>query len=338
MKKNRWMAEVTMLLGLAFFAGCGDDDSFTPVSRDRDYDYVLSSTGEFEEYECNKAREGRVAVVGRDNDRFTCEYDESESVYIWAGESDTLTAEGDEFVRSEASSGGSSSSEESSSSSVAMSSSRVVFIAPETKEDFFNPDIDYGEMTDERDGKTYRTVTIGENVWMAENLNYADSSLNALLEGNSRCYDGDTSECELYGRLYNRAAAMDDTTCAFGNDCDLGDEVIRGVCPEGWHIPTKAETQEILDLAKKKAAPLRSSVGWYSYVEGVDELGLSLVGTGGYVEGTGYKSRGEYTYFWVIGSDAYQTYLLVRNEDDEAYINTYSDKELYYPVRCVKDE
>jgi len=49
----------------------------------------------------------------------------------------------------------------------------------------FNPDIDYGTMTDERDGKTYKTVKIGDQIWMVENLNYADSTKTPSLKGKS---------------------------------------------------------------------------------------------------------------------------------------------------------
>ena len=101
-----------LLLGTAFFAGCGDDDDFTPVARDRGYDYALTSTKEFADYPCNDVREGREAVVGRDKESYYCQFDYRDSVYIWAGYDDTLTATGKEFVRRE-----SSSSSQASSSS-----------------------------------------------------------------------------------------------------------------------------------------------------------------------------------------------------------------------------
>lgn len=55
--------------------------------------------------------------------------------------------------------------------------------------DYFNPDVEYGELIDNRDGRKYKTVTIGDQVWMAENLNYAREDLNGYLIGNNWCYN-----------------------------------------------------------------------------------------------------------------------------------------------------
>ena len=354
----------------AFLAGCGDDD-FTPVSKNRGYDYAFTSSKEFANYPCNEMREGREAIVGRDKDSYFCEFDEIDSVYIWAGYNDTLTAMGKEFVRKDASSSSceSSSSEDddgssssrysssyssssyrssssysssysSSSSSARSSSSSLNWeeLKPRLteKDEQLNPDIEYGTMTDPRDGKTYKTVDVEGTIWMAENLNYTDHEV-----GKSYCFKGDEEICKLYGRFYSRDAAMNSSKCEYGASCLLGNDPIQGVCPDGWHIPTYSETQALVTLAGKKAQPLMSTIGWGTedslYINpGVDTYGLSFVGTGQYDTKDGYNDIGEYAFMWVYYQSSDMYYLLIRGKDNEAFINDFDGYEANFSVRCVK--
>ena len=89
------------------------------------------------------------------------------------------------------------------------------------KKDRFNPDFAYDSIVDARDGKVYRTTKIGDQVWMAENLNYADSVSTPSLRGKSFCPDNEESHCDIGGRLYTWAAAMDsiETGCGSHTRC-----------------------------------------------------------------------------------------------------------------------
>jgi hypothetical protein len=101
-------------------------------------------------------------------------------------------------------------------------------------------------------GKTYKTVNIGEQVWMAENLNYNASG--------SVCYNYDPSNCDKYGRLYNWATA-------------------KIVCPAGWHLPSDAEWDALMTAVGGSSiagTKLKSRNGWNNNGNGTDESGFRL--------------------------------------------------------------
>ena len=110
-----------------------------------------------------------------------------------------------------------------------------------------NPEVEYGWLYDARDNHAYSTVKIGEQTWMAENLNYEykiDSAGKVVVYGNG-C---DVDNCEVYGRYYTYAAAMDSAAAFSENGKGCGHKVdctpvypVPGICPEGWHIPDTTE-------------------------------------------------------------------------------------------------
>ena len=376
MKKFQLLAGLRSLIvassvSVLLLTACGDDDSFSPVSRNRGYDYAYTSTKGLSETPCNEVREGREAVIGRDKDRYECRFDRTDSIYIWVGEYDTLTAEGREFSRPESSSSsdeessdsegssssvrGSSSSEESSSSryssssysSSSYSSSRYSSsslkqdgnsLGLESKEDLFNPDIDYGTMTDPRDGKVYRTVVVNGLTWLAENLNFYDTT-DYPLSKRSHCYNDDEKNCELLGRLYARDAVMNDRHCSFGELCDLGLGPVQGICPDGWHIPTKVEVEGLISfVGKNNAREIMSVNGWSSSISPLrDTYGLSFAGEGN-VSGTEFVALGWYGHTWIYVASISQNYFVIQGVENYLFLNDYSDKEVYVATRCIKGE
>ncbi|MDA3853143.1 MAG: FISUMP domain-containing protein, partial [Bacteroidales bacterium] len=120
----------------------------------------------------------------------------------------------------------------------------IVYYAPEV------PPATSGTFTDSRDNNTYNWVTIGEQVWMAENLAYLPRvHSNALFaNADSACYgvygyDGtdvtaakDSANYSTYGVLYNWYAAM-----AGASSSDASPSGVQGVCPTGWHLPSDDE-------------------------------------------------------------------------------------------------
>ena len=168
--------------------------------------------------------------------------------------------------------------------------------------------------TDSRDGKTYKTVKIGEQIWMAENLNY-DASGN-------KCYDNRVANCEKYGRLYDWNTALE-------------------ACPSGWHLPSLDEYEALDNTVgggNTAAKKLKSASGWNNNGNGTDEYGFSAL-PGGYGDSDGsFFSVGETGDWWIAsehsGDDAYYRRMLYVYES--THWHNYSKSSLR-SVRCVKD-
>lgn len=105
-----------------------------------------------------------------------------------------------------------------------------------------------GSMTDARDGNTYQTVKLADQVWMAENLRYLPAQHTDISSTEPRYYvmfDHDAKTelgagfLDAYGAYYNLPAALQ------GDDALKPGEIrrVRGACPEGWHLPSQAEWQ-----------------------------------------------------------------------------------------------
>lgn len=97
-----------------------------------------------------------------------------------------------------------------------------------------NNDDDTNMLIDARDGKVYKTVTIGSQTWMAENLNYHTA--------NSWCYENKTAFCTAYGSLYDWETAMNRE-----GSSAKGSERVKGICPEGWHLPGDEEWEILIN-------------------------------------------------------------------------------------------
>ena len=208
---------------------------------------------------------------------------------------------------------------------------------------------EYGTLTDKRDGHTYKTVQIGEQVWMAENLNY-DYQTEIT---HSMCYEDKQENCDAYGRLYTFAAAVD-SAGLFGDGClgcgglkpnEAGNlkESSRGVCPEGWHLPSKGEWEQLFTIVggNVNAAKVLRTADEI----GTDEYGFNAYIPGTYAEGFGFGNSpgiidAEY---WTSTPTPVQTYY------DPDFRSTYlrfssgntgfhsDDLGFAIAVRCVKD-
>ncbi|WP_295862143.1 fibrobacter succinogenes major paralogous domain-containing protein [uncultured Fibrobacter sp.] len=245
----------------------------------------------------------------------------------------------------------SSSSKEGKSSS---SSSSAVPLGCKTETE---DNCEYGTLTDDRDGQTYKTVKIGEQWWMAENLNYRyiqQTYNGGEGDSSSYCYDNDPANCAKYGRLYRWSAAMDSAGiipgntaygCGYGKDCNLGDGKVRGVCPMGWHLPDTTEWNTLFTAVGGKATAgkmLKSTEGWNDYYgtsgNGSDTYSFSALPAGLRSNYGDYNYEGLSTLFWSsTENDSNYAYNMDLYYDvDYADLNS-SSKYGGFSVRCLRD-
>lgn len=132
----------------------------------------------------------------------------------------------------------------------------------------------FSVLKDSRDNQEYKTVKIGDAVWMAENLNFAAEE--------SWCYTRFGYDCRRYGRFYNW-------------------DVARDVCPSGWHLPTEAEYQALFESVGGKDSAgvrLKSTEGWSHYGNGEDSYGFNAVPSGFRDYRGRFDRQTMYAYLW----------------------------------------
>ncbi len=204
--------------------------------------------------------------------------------------------------------------------------------------DHFNPNIHYTFFTDIRDNKTYRSVTIGDQTWMAENLNWDPGT------GNSVCYKNDPANCNTYGRLYDWPTAMG-IDASFNSSSWSGSDVNhQGICPDGWHIPSNANWNTLIDYtggSSVAGAKLKATSGWNENGNGTDNYGFSAL-PGGYGNSGGLFSIADsYGYWWsssegeIYGYYAYHRSMHYYGDEDVDGVAGF--KSYLYSVRCIQD-
>ena len=218
------------------------------------------------------------------------------------------------------------------------------------KENYLNPNIHYDSLVDDRDGQVYKTVGIGSQVWMAQNLNYADSVQTPSLKGLIWCYGNDSAKCEAVGHLYSWSAAIDSVAlandpanpliCGRGKLCEMPTRV-QGVCPNGWHLPDTTEWENLFAAVGGRSTAsdvLRSSDGWYYNKNGTNAYGFTALPAGYGGDGCSFGGDTSNGFFWTATQtgedDAYYVLLSVYNEGPRV---TSEGKNFGLSVRCVKD-
>jgi len=192
----------------------------------------------------------------------------------------------------------------------------------------------YGFMTD-MGGQVYKTIKIGTQTWMAENLNY-----NAP---NSKCFNDDDDNCKVYGRLYDW-------------------ETANTICPTGWHLPSDEDWNVLTAfVGDNTGTKLKSISGWNddggNSGNGTDNYGFTALQSDlGYSNGITFGSA-----FWwsatpecvfecppcpecVVPPKCQRPTCasraigrMMQSNDEYVIVSTASKSNSYYSVRCLQN-
>jgi len=178
-----------------------------------------------------------------------------------------------------------------------------------------------GTFTDIRDRKTYKTVKIGSQVWMAENLN-----MDLL---SSKCYDNKPDNCKKYGRLYDWKTAMK-------------------ACPSGWYLPSEADWGDLMQFVNPSCpfigdcadagAKLKAVGDWNSDGNGTDNYGFAALPGGVGLSGGKFRDAGNGGLWWSSSADAQKASRLSMDIDGPDVHRSSSDKTLLFSIRCLQGE
>lgn len=180
-----------------------------------------------------------------------------------------------------------------------------------------------------------RKVKIGNQEWMAENLNVncyqngdsipevKDSAEWMFLKTGAWCYyDHDPNNGEKYGKLYNWYAVNDP----------------RGLAPSGWHIPSKAELDTLKENVENDGNALKEVGQGTDVGEGSNNSGFSSLLAGMRSYDNVFYYLGNYAYFWSsTEGTTLNAYRLTLGYNDSSIISHSSTKECGFSVRCLKD-
>lgn len=229
-----------------------------------------------------------------------------------------------------------------------------------------------GSLTDTRDGNVYKTVTIGNQIWMAENLRY----LPSVAEPGSGSttlpyyyiygYKGTDLSNALavpayseYGVLYNWPAAV-----AGASGSTTNPSGVQGVCPAGWHLPSDSEWEQLIDYLADNGYNCDGTTGG-----GGDKVGKAMAGSGGWESSSNagapgnsdfpeYRNKSGFTalpggyrdsdgtfgnmgisgFWWSTSEPENDTaWFRSMNYNNISVVRGSSSKELGYSVRCVRD-
>ena len=201
----------------------------------------------------------------------------------------------------------------------------------------------------DNDGNTYKVAQIGSQCWMAENLRTTKKPDGTEIPvgtttSSTAAYRYDPlsdATVDPYGYFYNWAAVMNGASASSANPSN-----VRGICPQGWHVPSDAEWQQMLDaVGTNNAAKLATGCDWagegsamcpnnYRYAER-NSSGFDALPAGYYNAPVQF---GISTRFWTSSADGTNSYYrqIMRTGTSVSNSATIANTD-GYSLRCVRD-
>ena len=275
------MYKYLLILFIVFmlFSSCGNDDSSESLIRPETEESSSSS----------KLMSSSLNSSSSNEKKSSSSVESSSSMETSSSSEDSSSSEkklsssvgSSSNMDTSSSSEDSSSSEKKSSSSVESSSSMDSSSSSERSSSSSNSVYDAANntLTDLRDNHVYKTVTIGTQIWMAQNIDYLpEDTVGTKYGGRTICGGGESGtaiegDCFVYGRLYERTVLID----SLGNG--------QVICPDGWIIPSSEDWDVLIDylggesVAGKKMK-LNDASMWGENMEHLNESGFSATMTG----------------------------------------------------------
>jgi len=174
-----------------------------------------------------------------------------------------------------------------------------------------------GHFIDIRDGKRYKVVKIGTQIWFAENLAYKPNS------GDCWAYNDDENNIAKYGYLYFW-------------------ETAKNVCPPGWHLPSNEEWNTLINFLggqTEAGGKLKATVDWKDPNEGgTNSSGFSALPAGNRAVGGSFYHLGEDALFWSSTPESSKSAWRIRLNYNNSSIDLEDSNRLTgRSVRCIKD-
>ena len=201
-------------------------------------------------------------------------------------------------------------------------------------------------------GKIYHLLRIGKQCWMRENLDVGTMIMGGEEQANNSiiekyCYDNDSMNCVTYGGLYKWKEAMN-------HIFPIG--TTRGICPDGYHIPTDAEWMTLEAYADSQYEPLddvwklfgfrgfdagkrlKAMLGWTAGGNGNNLTGFKALAAGYWDDTDGFQSLGEITYFSGTNHNSgAENISRGLSFEEDGISRSYKPTVSAFSIRCIRD-